>query len=150
MMKKNLKDDILLRMQFYSQYLFQYVVMLPTLVWTGNPPEPSHDEWGIQLFEPEVLRKVVDNEFPLMLRAIEDITDEEAIEVAKMYRPESHWLHEAKYAKSFMVDFGASKNYFDAASRAADYLRSIGVALPFMGHTVEELIEAGWIKLLEK
>ncbi len=86
----------------------------------------------------------------LYLRPLSQITDVEAIEVAKMYRPESHWLHEAKYAKSFMVDFGASRNYFDAASRAADYLRSIGIALPFMGHSVESLVSAGWVKLIER
>lgn len=32
---------------------------------------------------------------------------------------------------------------------AYQYLQSKGYALPFMGYTVEELIEAGWIKLIQ-
>lgn len=32
---------------------------------------------------------------------------------------------------------------------AYDYLRSLGFALPFAGRTVDELLEAGWIKLTD-
>ena len=35
------------------------------------------------------------------------------------------------------------------ASEAIDYLRSKGYALPFMGHTVEEMESKGWLKLKE-
>lgn len=33
---------------------------------------------------------------------------------------------------------------------ALDYLRSKGYALPWMGLSVEEIVEAGWIRLLDK
>jgi len=30
-----------------------------------------------------------------------------------------------------------------------DYLRSVGVSIPFMGHSVQELVNAGWVRLVE-
>lgn len=56
----------------------------------------------------------------LLLKPLSAITDEDAIKVAKI------------------------EGY------TYDYLRSRGYALPFMGISVEQQIEAGWIKLIEK
>ena len=52
----------------------------------------------------------------------------------------NHWV--AKYGDNVMKGYFALKDF--------DYLRSKGYALPFMGLSVETMIEYGWIKLKTK
>lgn len=85
----------------------------------------------------------------LLLRPISSLSDDEAVEVARIVKPHVEWIHDAKYGKSFVKDLNFTQCVFPIHSHAADYLRSIGVALPFLGHSVEELIAAGWIKLTD-
>ena len=77
------------------------------------------------------------------LRSVSDMTEEEAIEVAKIVWPVAKDLQTA--------DNG--RNYFYPNSYVsipiADYLRSVGIAVSFMNHEVEDMVKAGWIKLIK-
>lgn len=172
--------DVHLRLRFYAQYLFQEVVELPNIVYVGNPPEPSHDEWSMSMLEPEMLRKIVNAQFPLFLRNINSITEEEAIEVAKIMKieksdfatdqfiPYRSYVGDKKdsdvdWNRSFSEVGRAYLSYFFRNEKwpgvsvwyceqkliiqVSDYLRSIGIAIPFMGNSVEDLVSAGWIIL---
>lgn len=71
----------------------------------------------------------------LLLRPLSSITDQEKKEMMRLHRP-----------LSTVVDIGRlmlplSDGYIH------DYLRSIGIARPFMGITVSEQVEKGWIKI---
>lgn len=103
----------------------------------------------------------------LELTSLADITVEDAIEVAKLiglsegdfevsHRPTD--IHIEAYSQEFTLFFEDCSIYFndfdtDSANTGIDYLsaydflRSRGYALPFMEWSVEQMVEAGWIKL---
>lgn len=91
----------------------------------------------------------------LLLRPITQVTDEEAIEVAKIWRPlrgnvgYNSQFHTAICGREIIDRLNGYDRDFETFMLLTDYLRSKGFALPFMGISVEEFIEAGWIKLLE-
>lgn len=79
----------------------------------------------------------------LELKPLSSITDEDAIEVAKICFVD---IDEDWYP--MFVDDVRKEDIFPCGDRdVADYLRSKGYALPWLGITVEEMVEAGWIKL---
>lgn len=58
------------------------------------------------------------------------------------------------FLNSGFLEYDNMKGYEDnrtcgVTSSSYDYLRSKGYALPWMGLSVEEMIKAGWIKLIE-
>lgn len=60
------------------------------------------------------------------------------------------WDGEADYERDVDCGEGTAQQAQETDHVAyVDYLRSINIALPFMGHSVEELVEAGWVKLRE-
>jgi hypothetical protein len=81
------------------------------------------------------------------LKPLSLISDEDAIEVAKMMVGErfenskiigqayAHWLHKEP---NYNLDW-----------KVVQYFRKKRYACPFEGLSVEEMIEAGWIKLVE-
>ena len=71
----------------------------------------------------------------LELTPLSDITDEDAIALG-FINPES-------VRTTFFPSVGKY-------TTDADYLRSKGYALPYMGLSVEKLIEYGWVKLKSK
>lgn len=97
----------------------------------------------------------IDIEDFLFLRPISSITDEEAIEVAKIghlgssYTEESTIYHGKVLLNDYINSSRCNLRGYDWMN-IQDYLRSIAIALPFMGHSVESLVEAGWIKLVEQ
>lgn len=91
----------------------------------------------------------------LELTSLSQITDEDVIEVCKCMKwnrvlPPNIEGHPLDFSVS-ISDFNWVKNKsFDWTKinlHTADYLRSKGYALPWMGLSVEQLIEYGWIKL---
>lgn len=82
----------------------------------------------------------------LLLRSVSDLTDSEAIEVAKIVyqEPYMHTPDEGRWYMKYTVE---GSRFRDLS--CADYLRSIGCALPFMGYSVEELVAAGFVKIKE-
>ena len=90
----------------------------------------------------------------LLLRPILSITDEEAIEINSILHPNQFADKQIIIVWITML-IKAGKGTISVFGRAlslelSDYLRSIGVALPFMGHSVEDLAKAGWIRLTEQ
>jgi hypothetical protein len=136
-----------------------------------------HQYYGVQVhklfmvtklkFQPSYL--IHNNDF-LSLKSLSSITDEDAIEVAKLMglsegdfevSHRSTDIHIESYSQEFTLFFEDCSIYFndfdtDSANTGIDYLsaydflRSKGYALPFMGWSVEQMIEAGWIKIAKK
>lgn len=88
----------------------------------------------------------------LELTPLSQISDEDAIEVAKIEDSaytESNLVRGKVIAENF-INYSDCNNSFRCSLKMIkfmDYLRSKGYALPWMGLSVEELIEYGWVKL---
>jgi hypothetical protein len=82
-------------------------------------------------------------DYHLTLKPLSSITDEDAIEVAKISNIPNEW---AFYKKAYQSGYYCTDMI---TLDVADYLRSKGYILPFMNISVEEMIEAGWVKLIE-
>jgi len=99
----------------------------------------------------------------LQLKPLSAISDEDAIDVLNVlmgyeenYYQDWHpniqkvWMQTIKI--DLNDDFGsrqvpALQSYFKYTWQVGDFLRSKGYALPWMGLSVVEMTEAGWIKL---
>ena len=64
---------------------------------------------------------------PLLLKPISKITDEE---------------------REYCISIGKGHSCQNFQQNQVDYLRSKGYALPFMEHSVEDLVSFGWVRLL--
>lgn len=89
-----------------------------------------------------------------LLTPLSQITDEDAIEVAKMsFRtlPDSYSQKDIIKLGRRLCDSVVSDeaSYFSGALCCAinDFLRSKGYALPYLGLSVDEMVSAGWIVL---
>jgi len=93
----------------------------------------------------------------LLLRSIHSLTDEEAKIISPIL--DISYDNNSKHAMFDLVGFryyllgllevdGASVRGYNSL-HVIDYLRSIGIAIPFMGISVEEMIKKGWIKLID-
>lgn len=150
------------------------------------------DDKPNQLLDHVLLHFTNDHEF-LELKPLSSITDEDAIEVAKLVhqRPNANFKVTRKWESPFSIhvewtdnincchhlsinsrgNINANKNFGEYQGDKAksfkhnigendltaslpvpyiaivDYLRSKGYALPWMGYSVEDMVQAGWIKL---
>lgn len=101
-------------------------------------------------------RHINDDGFYLELTPLSQITDEHAIEVGKIlynYLRSPNGLSGDEYHLKTGKDFISSyllgkRNYL--LEEVVDHLRSKGYPLPWMGLTIEKLIEYGWIRLKTK
>lgn len=93
------------------------------------------------------------NEWVAELRPLSSITDEDAIEVANIFN-----LHHLSGAvkdliKSIIIALDGTSNksatteFVSNWAESIDYLRSKGYALPWIGLSVKQQIEYGWVKL---
>ena len=80
------------------------------------------------------------------LRTIENITDEEAVEVARLIWDDPHY-HTPSYGRSQLTLASSSCVNFDQS--ITDYLRSIGILVGFRNFTPEMLIAEGVVKIKE-
>jgi hypothetical protein len=76
----------------------------------------------------------------LELKSISDISDEDAVDSYKIKESKS-WLKDE-------FDISRIGNKWDCMF-VADFLRSRGYLIPWMGLSCEEIIEAGWAKYKE-
>lgn len=101
----------------------------------------------------------------LSLRPLEAISDEDAIEVARLNRMSdpsifrnekvvevsmkgesiSFWIQDNEF--DYRGKVGEETIFYDMNSGTADYLRSRGYALSFGTLSVDQLIQAGWLQL---
>lgn len=106
-----------------------------------------HNHW-VSLGRPDFVEDCT-----LELRIVESLTDEEAIAFAYLIFPEqpSSNLQSKELADSIREEyFNEMLDPHFIPAIGLDYLRSIGIALPWMGLSVEEIIGYGWVKIKEK
>jgi hypothetical protein len=82
------------------------------------------------------------------LKPLSQITDDDAIEIAKIVVGDQ-FENPLIIGQSYGYWLNKKSNY-SLDWKVIDNLRSKGYALPWMGLSVDEMIEAGWIKLTEK
>lgn len=90
----------------------------------------------------------------IRLRSIESLTDEEYGKIAEL----TGYFDPKPYIGKNAIDemFGFDKGYTPIEEcvyasmglQIYDYLRSIGIAVPFMNYSVEDMVKMGWIKLI--
>jgi len=107
-----------------------------------------HKQWETR--KTEILTHIrLQDEYYLELTPLSAITDEDAIEVAKLnpwadYRDGMDKEPYIEHVKGFIF------NDNHLLSSYADYLRSRGYALPYLDASVEDLVKMGWVKLKEQ
>jgi len=153
--------------RFFAQYWMQNV-----------KTSENHQKKGLKPLQINAHSlQYVDNDSFLELKPLSKITDEDAIEVAKIvsksscgYFEDVNWQVDRNNAKDSQVWVHNGKdplvicyinfngNVFFKTNGgmtrlhinellAYDYLRSKGYALPFMEYSVDELVELGWVRL---
>lgn len=133
-MENNLQN----KAKFFAQYLGQEVIIEDTSVIRKNI---------LELF-PHQLESILKGKLKysyLELTPLSLITDEDAIKIGELDKTNHpnkklighsiiHWLNKEGYHRQF-------------TSEMADTLRSKGYALPWVGLSIEQQIEFGWVKL---
>lgn len=76
----------------------------------------------------------------ILLRSIDSLTEEEI----KAFN--SRYFHASRHEFLGVVSLNFS-NATILTLLIIDYLRSIGIAIPYLGHSVEELVQLGIVKL---
>lgn len=125
--------------KFFAQYYVQKVAKSPLL----------NDELPNQRCYPELALNPK-NEFYLELTPLSQISDEDAVIVAKLRGfvniksieivEQGYYVNQPNGRKSFIF-------FNDMWRPEIDFLRSKSFALPYMGLSVEKQIEYGWVKL---
>lgn len=115
--------------KFFAQYWGQYVMRDYTTT-RIFPVDESNIKFEIE-------------DAWLELKSLSDISDEDAIEVAKMLGCNDG------NSKGFMIGYGRDyvKRERNMKSNIVDFLRSRDYLVPWMGLSCEELIETSWAKL---
>jgi hypothetical protein len=130
-----------LKEQFFAQYWGQNVATFKA---------DNHSNHDLEVGTQHPVNKV----FSLRLRPLSSISDEDAIEICRMM---NHGAYSHGRESKIRDGKDLIKSYQNKQSnvhgvewlRIYDYLRSKRYALPFHGYSVEELVEAGWIKLID-
>lgn len=130
------------KMAFFAQYWGQKVLHI------RNSPIPFH----LSSMKPS---DILESDY-LSLKALSSISDEDAIEVAKILTPEIETFGRVHEFKEDILEIFLGQIGFDDLSgefligglfSAYDHLRSKSYLLPFMGLSVETLVEYGWVRL---
>jgi hypothetical protein len=129
--------------RFFAQYLYQDVLIID-----------NNHIWKVT---GEVLDNIKDYEF-ITLKHISKITDEECIfigtNILKIPTGLINYDHKVSYVKNVILN-QLNKNISQIGNvnviysnfYLLDYLRKQGYAVPFMGYSVQELINFGWVLL---
>lgn len=138
--------------RFFALYWGQRVIELPNLVWTGNPPEPSHEEYGFCRLDGTAMKAIdVGYDPHLELKSIADISDVDAFEVAKMIVIES-MIPELDNPKQKIKWISIVRRDIEDGTLVmnqvkVDFLRSRGYLIGWMDLTPEDIIGYGWAKV---
>ncbi len=90
-----------------------------------------------------------DNTTPVEVKSLAMITDEHAIEVARLFNECDKAISESNLANAHAEMVKEQINDMWMITPIADFLRPNGYATPCFGHSVEELITMGVFKLRE-
>lgn len=141
-MENNLEN----KAKFFAQYLGQNVL---------TRPHCGAKKWilGEEVSIHSVLSKQgYDYQYFLELKPVSLITDEELVKIAKFYESTAHnvKLEGGQILFDFIYgDQGASGAIEISDGYCLDWLRNNGFATEWMGLSVENLVNFGWIKLKE-
>jgi len=126
---KTLKDKARFFAQYWGQNVFKVCNTAPVNQNVDNMFLDLH-RWSDSILE---------------LTPLSSITDEHAIEVAKMIEK----IESLSFDKEKRIRYVKNNILFIVLrnTRVADYMRKNGYALPYDGISVEEQIELGWVKL---
>ncbi len=94
--------------------------------------------------------KINNESFCLLLKSIDKITDEDAIELYSIKYPDDECLDSHKIGNVKQSVSNIIENDFPIRNSlvAIDFLRAKGYALPYMKYSVSDLIKAGVIKIV--
>jgi hypothetical protein len=84
----------------------------------------------------------------LLLKPFSKITNEEAKELLKIMDLGHLCGSVTSLVLSVLDNYGKTTGKVSIWLEINDYLRSKGYAVPFMGHSVDDLISFGWVKLV--
>lgn len=126
-MSKTIENTLENKAKFFAIYLGQRVMRCKTFnVTTGH---------GLSgLMNVDVNSETIKENWFLELKPLSSISKEDANEIFKMAIP-----YTGRYEITTIFN----------SSAIVDFLRSRGYALPWMGLSVDQLIEYGWVKLKE-
>jgi hypothetical protein len=121
------------KLKFFSQYWEQDVLSL--------------NEHATMFLDAYTILSIKESD-SLLLSPLSETTDEDVIQIMKWKLSEPHiekrpnFEQLIRYTRKCIVEESYAEN-----RHCADFLRSKGYALPFMGLSVEEMVKAGWITL---
>jgi hypothetical protein len=87
----------------------------------------------------------------LILTDLKNITNEDAIDVAKIFGMTEDFEFIGKILCNTIFDNSDSESettIYNSNAKAVDYLRSKGYALPFMEYSVKDLVSFDWVRLV--
>lgn len=136
---------------FFAQYWDQRSCIMPYSTKHVIPMECLY-YWHNR---PEDQKKSVGELSCIQLKPLSSVTIVDAKVVIEMMGLQ--WDYESGQFYELLLKKGVFMDYFERVrpvfmketSGVVDYFRSKGYALPFRGITVEEMVEAGWIKLID-
>lgn len=136
------------REAFYMQYFEQFVL-------TAIDRDINKIGCGVSIYNMSLLLDGTFSDHYLELKPLSAITDEDAIEVAKLIGIDnSIMLYQKKidYVKNWLVDRNLNTTHVGGDSplrilSIMDFLRSRGYLLPFRQYTTQQLLDMGWAKL---
>ena len=126
------------KLKFFSQYALQKSLLYKDqlLIVDSN------------IYNPEVLENS-----QLLLKPLSSISDEDKQVICKIldleYSEDTTYGFENFFISNQKIESYPSDDSVDFDLECYDYLRSKGYALPWMGLSVQEIVEAEWIKLIE-
>jgi len=121
--------------KFFAQYLHQRVLCNSVI----------ETDKSIEILRPSELPCIdIGQNWHLELTPLSMISDEDAIEVAKTVYLTDSDLWTSERGRDYL-DF--DPNVWSMVANISDLLRSKGYALPYMGLSIAELENYGWIKL---
>lgn len=85
----------------------------------------------------------------LRLRSLESITDEEAVEVARIWLEKTNGLGVHPATGIEYIKAHAKEQFKRVDCGLIDYLRSRSFALPYLGVSVDEMVKEGFVELIK-
>lgn len=122
--------------KFFAQYWDQDVIKVDMPGWDGKT----------RVIDSLTMESDSLKLFTLMLKKPNSITDEEALMLSEMKYSVKEYITIA----NGICMVSCNENLVSLMQIQIDFLRQKGYAIPFMGLSVEKLVEYGWVKLNSK
>ena len=119
--------------KFFAQYWDQDVIQVDMPEWSGNT----------RFVDALTMESDGFKHFSILLKKANNINKEEALLLSKM----RYTLQEYINVENGKCMVSCHENQISLIQTQVDFLRSKGYALPWMGLSVKQLEEYGWIKL---